>query len=105
MACGRSATEARFWIRQATNNRTRNARADFLEIAGCEGMVPGGRVELPTPAFSGPRSTGELPRHRGDTHSTGAAENSQNGDSAVCRARIRNGCDAVVSGRAPLAAV
>ena len=27
-------------------------------------MVPGGRVELPTPAFSGPRSTGELPRHR-----------------------------------------
>ena len=33
---------------------------------GSEGirMVPGGRVELPTPAFSGPRSTGELPRHR-----------------------------------------
>ena len=29
-------------------------------------MVPGGRVELPTPAFSGPRSTGELPRHRGN---------------------------------------
>ena len=28
-------------------------------------MVPGGRVGLPTPAFSGPRSTGELPRHRG----------------------------------------
>jgi hypothetical protein len=28
-------------------------------------MVPGGRVELPTPAFSGPRSTGELPRHFG----------------------------------------
>jgi hypothetical protein len=28
-------------------------------------VVPGGRVELPTPAFSGPRSTGELPRHRG----------------------------------------
>lgn len=26
-------------------------------------MVPGGRVELPTPAFSGPRSTDELPRH------------------------------------------
>src|SRR5580704_9082614 len=42
-------------------------------------MVPGGRVELPTPAFSGPRSTGELPRHRGDKHSTGAARNSQNG--------------------------
>ena len=30
-----------------------------------ETMVPGGRVELPTPAFSGPRSTGELPRHKG----------------------------------------
>jgi hypothetical protein len=28
-------------------------------------MVPGGRVELPTPAFSGPRSTGELPRRFG----------------------------------------
>src|ERR1700680_247652 len=27
-------------------------------------MVPGGRVELPTRAFAGPRSTGELPRHR-----------------------------------------
>jgi hypothetical protein len=27
-------------------------------------MVPRGRIELPTPAFSGPRSTGELPRHR-----------------------------------------
>ena len=26
-------------------------------------MVPRGRIELPTPAFSGPRSTGELPRH------------------------------------------
>ena len=30
-----------------------------------ETVVPGGRVELPTPAFSGPRSTGELPRHFG----------------------------------------
>ncbi len=28
------------------------------------GMVPRGRIELPTPAFSGPRSTDELPRHR-----------------------------------------
>ena len=27
-------------------------------------VVPGGRIELPTPAFSGPRSTNELPRHR-----------------------------------------
>ncbi len=26
-------------------------------------MVPGGRIELPTPAFSGLRSTNELPRH------------------------------------------
>jgi hypothetical protein len=25
--------------------------------------VPRGRIELPTPAFSGPRSTDELPRH------------------------------------------
>jgi site-specific DNA recombinase len=33
--------------------------------SGYAWMVPGGRVELPTPAFSGPRSTGELPRHRG----------------------------------------
>jgi hypothetical protein len=30
-----------------------------------ESVVPGGRVELPTPAFSGPRSTGELPRQFG----------------------------------------
>jgi hypothetical protein len=30
-----------------------------------ENMVPRGRIELPTPAFSGPRSTGELPRHSG----------------------------------------
>ena len=35
-----------------------------------EEMVPGGRIELPTPAFSGPRSTGELPRHRGSCHFT-----------------------------------
>jgi hypothetical protein len=34
------------------------------EILLAESVVPGGRVELPTPAFSGPRSTGELPRHR-----------------------------------------
>jgi len=36
-----------------------------LPAALREWMVPGGRVGLPTPAFSGPRSTGELPRHRG----------------------------------------
>jgi hypothetical protein len=27
------------------------------------GMVPGDGIEPPTPAFSGPRSTSELPRH------------------------------------------
>jgi hypothetical protein len=26
-------------------------------------LVPGARIELATPAFSGRRSTGELPRH------------------------------------------
>src|ERR1700676_51361 len=36
-------------------------------------MVPGGRVDLPTPAFSGPRSTGELPRHRGSKRFYGRA--------------------------------
>ena len=29
-------------------------------------MVPRGRIELPTPAFSGQRSTTELPRHKGE---------------------------------------
>src|SRR5207302_8990842 len=29
-------------------------------------MVPGARIELATPAFSGRRSTNELPRHAGD---------------------------------------
>ena len=29
------------------------------------GMVPGARIELATPAFSGRRSTSELPRHGG----------------------------------------
>ncbi len=28
-------------------------------------MVPGARIELATPAFSGRRSTNELPRHKG----------------------------------------
>ena len=28
-----------------------------------EQVVPGARIELATPAFSGRRSTGELPRH------------------------------------------
>src|SRR6185437_8328129 len=48
------------------------ARLTSLREAGiCSeryaGVVPRGRVELPTPAFSGPRSTGELPRHRAVT--------------------------------------
>jgi hypothetical protein len=45
-----------------------NLRAEKRGLKKAEseigGVVPGGRVELPTPAFSGPRSTGELPRHR-----------------------------------------
>jgi hypothetical protein len=36
-------------------------------------VVPRGRVELPTPAFSGPRSTGELPRHTYNTRFYGKA--------------------------------
>ena len=39
-------------------------RGTLSELAAW--VVPGGRVELPTPAFSGPRSTGELPRHGAD---------------------------------------
>lgn len=43
------------------------ALTSLLVVGTClvrdAGMVPRGRVELPTPAFSGPRSTGELPRH------------------------------------------
>ena len=34
-------------------------------------MVPGGRIELPTPAFSGLRSTNELPRHGANKHYPG----------------------------------
>jgi hypothetical protein len=33
------------------------------ENSGAAMMVPGARIELATPAFSGRRSTGELPRH------------------------------------------
>jgi hypothetical protein len=42
-------------------------------------MVPGGRVELPTPAFSGPRSTGELPRHRSSQKIVRAREHRSKG--------------------------
>ena len=30
-----------------------------------QNLVPGARIELATPAFSGRRSTNELPRHKG----------------------------------------
>jgi hypothetical protein len=44
--------------------------------------VPGGRVELPTPAFSGPRSTGELPRHRKNSKIVAARSCDVEGQSA-----------------------
>ena len=49
-------------------------------------MVPRGRVELPTPAFSGPRSTGELPRHGYNQrfYGKGAALKRENGSPAIC---------------------
>jgi hypothetical protein len=34
------------------------------KLLGDMEMVPRARIELATPAFSGPRSTSELPRHR-----------------------------------------
>ena len=34
-------------------------------------MVPGARIELATPAFSGRRSTSELPRHADNFHILG----------------------------------
>src|SRR6266700_1015506 len=45
-------------------NRRLRGRKPFANADLGGKVVPGGRVELPTPAFSGPRSTGELPRHR-----------------------------------------
>src|SRR5271168_3139796 len=52
-----------------TINRDTRKSVSTREIARYSGgaveVVPRGRVELPTPAFSGPRSTGELPRHFG----------------------------------------
>jgi hypothetical protein len=44
---------------------TRDSETPGDLILLAETVVPGGRVELPTPAFSGPRSTGELPRRFG----------------------------------------
>src|SRR6266478_8212363 len=43
-------------------------------------MVPGARIELATPAFSGRRSTNELPRHRRFTNCRGDAELCQFGE-------------------------
>ena len=37
-------------------------------------MVPGARIELATPAFSGRRSTNELPRHKRFRNCRGGAE-------------------------------
>jgi hypothetical protein len=37
-------------------------------------MVPGARIELATPAFSGRRSTNELPRHKRFKNCRGGAE-------------------------------
>ena len=45
--------------------KSRRGHRELTRRSDADQVVPGGRVELPTPAFSGPRSTGELPRHRG----------------------------------------
>ena len=39
------------------------AIGDFRGLQVIDFVVPGARIELATPAFSGRRSTGELPRH------------------------------------------
>ena len=41
-----------------------NGEWDLLGEDCAVGSVPRARIGLATPAFSGPRSTGELPRHR-----------------------------------------
>src|SRR5271168_3531892 len=60
-----------------TINRDTRKSVSTREIARYSGgamqVVPRGRIELPTPAFSGPRSTGELPRHRGEQRFYGKA--------------------------------
>src|SRR5437868_2817747 len=45
-----------------------------------QNLVPGARIELATPAFSGRRSTNELPRHRRFTNCRGDAELCQFGE-------------------------
>ncbi len=54
-------------------------------------MVPGGRIELPTPAFSGPRSTGELPRHRHKRRFYGARAQESNGPLNPVNGAARHG--------------
>jgi hypothetical protein len=47
-------------------SRRRDRLSELLGIGTCSAdvrVVPGARIELATPAFSGRRSTGELPRH------------------------------------------
>src|SRR6516225_7489076 len=48
-------------------------------------MVPGARIELATPAFSGRRSTNELPRQR-NFSSLGSASTCVNSPSSPCEA-------------------
>jgi hypothetical protein len=55
--------------------RDRGDTGDMLAFpVGIDGewMVPGARIELATPAFSGRRSTSELPRHANNFSSLGA---------------------------------
>jgi L-methionine (R)-S-oxide reductase len=47
-------------------------------------MVPGARIELATPAFSGRRSTSELPRHANNFSSLGASRWSVNSRGIFC---------------------
>ena len=54
-------------------------------------VVPGGRIELPTPAFSGPRSTGELPRHRHKRRFYGAHAQESNGPLILVNGAARHG--------------
>ena len=54
-------------------------------------VVPGGRIELPTPAFSGPRSTGELPRHRHKRRFYGACAQESNGPLNRVKRAARHG--------------
>jgi hypothetical protein len=50
--------------RSGKERRVSGFLATGIHSMGIE-MVPGARIELATPAFSGRRSTTELPRHGG----------------------------------------